>query len=204
MPILDRIEVFFDDDPGFNNGFFAQSAAEGEIFAQIPLDQITPGIHELGLRVSDDSGDWSTTLVQTVFIQEEPVPTPNLVGYEYFFNEEPGIGLATLVDVQATDDFSEIVNIPVEGLSQGEHTLYIRFIDENGEVGTTYFQVFTVSQGVSDCVDFNNDGSVGGADLLAFLGAFGAMDVGCEGGDFNGDSVVSGADLLVFLSFFGT
>ncbi|MEO0404746.1 MAG: hypothetical protein AAF193_07740 [Bacteroidota bacterium] len=202
IPILDRIEVFFDDDPGFDNGFFAFSAGDGEVFGQIPLDAITPGIHELGLRVSDDSGDWSTTLFRTVVILEQPTPIPNLIGYEYFFEQEPGIGSATLVDITPTDDFSGFVNIPVEGLSQGEHQVFIRFIDENGEVGTTYYQIFTVTSGVQDCVDFNNDGAVNGTDLLAFLGAFGNMDVGCEGGDFNDDNVVSGADLLVFLSFF--
>lgn len=202
-PALSSAEFFFDDDPGFGNGGIFETDETGTAFITIPLTQITPGIHNLFFRISDESGDWSTSQIQPILIVEEARPADDLIGYEYFFDDEPGIGNATLVDVQPGTTFDGTVSIPVDGLAVGEHTVFIRFIDANGDVSTTQYRFITIDPNSEDCADFNSDGTINSVDLLAFLGFFGTTNPTCETGDFNGDGLVNSVDLLAFLSLFG-
>ena len=202
IPIVDQVEFFFDDDAGFGNGVFQTSLNENEAIVQVPLDNVNQGVHDFFVRVKDSNGEWSTTLIKPILILAEEVDRPNLTSYEYYFDQEPGIGNGTLVDVTPGQDFDGTLNIPLNDLMQGQHQLYVRFIDENGDVGTTYYQFFEVLPDASGCADFNDDGTVNGSDLLAFLSFYDTENALCETGDFNGDGMVSGVDLLIFLSFF--
>ncbi|MGB1031877.1 MAG: dockerin type I domain-containing protein, partial [Flavobacteriales bacterium] len=203
LPIVDQVEFFFDDDGGFGNGVFQASLVDNEAIVQVPLELVNQGVHDFFVRVRASDGEWSTTMIKPILILAEEVQAPDLVGYEYFFDQEPGIGNGTLIDITPGQDFDETLNIPLDDLMQGQHELYVRFIDANGDVGTTYYQFFEVLPNAGDCVDFNDDGTVDGSDLLAFLSFFGTANASCETGDFNGDGMVSSVDMLVFLSFFG-
>ncbi|MGB0424760.1 MAG: hypothetical protein ACPGED_10560, partial [Flavobacteriales bacterium] len=126
LPIVDQVEFFFDDDGGFGNGVFQASLVDNEAIVQVPLELVNQGVHDFFVRVRASDGEWSTTMIKPILILAEEVQAPDLVGYEYFFDQEPGIGNGTLIDITPGQDFDETLNIPLDDLMQGQHELYVR------------------------------------------------------------------------------
>lgn len=204
-PLTVGLEYYFDDDPGFGLGLDFLTIVDDQLVLTAPLTGLTPGVHDLHLRVLDSEGNWSVTLVKTLLVVETSQPLPDLVAFEYFFDTDPGIGNATSLPITPLPDFDGTLSIPLVGLSPGPHTLFVRSQDANGDVGTTYYHVIEVSPEFGpDCADFNNDQVISTADLLVLLSFFGSTANGCDEGDLNGDGVVSAADLLIFLAYFGS
>ena len=51
---------------------------------------------------------------------------------EYFFDEDPGLGIATPISINPSEDVEIIENLDISNLSSGFHTLFIRVKSENG------------------------------------------------------------------------
>ena len=60
---VDRLEYFFDTDPGFGSGVAVTIAEGGTIDATFAPDisSLSAGFHVLYLRAKDTVGDWSYT-----------------------------------------------------------------------------------------------------------------------------------------------
>ncbi|SFT35721.1 Por secretion system C-terminal sorting domain-containing protein [Lishizhenia tianjinensis] len=59
-----------------------------------------------------------------------------ITGGEYFFNTDPGIGNGTAIPSFTANDTVDInLNIDISSLSEGFHTLYVRFTDSVGQYG---------------------------------------------------------------------
>lgn len=57
----------------------------------------------------------------------------NLTDIEYFFDSDPGIGNATIVDVTNGPTLNQIINVPINSLSFGIHILHMRIKNENNK-----------------------------------------------------------------------
>jgi hypothetical protein len=87
---------------------------------------LAPGNH----WVIIDDGHCPDTL--EFVIGNIPVEPGNLVLAEYFFNQDPGIGLGTPMLIRAGDTISYYANISIAGLAPGFHDLYVRTSNDAG------------------------------------------------------------------------
>lgn len=61
---------------------------------------------------------------------------------EYFFDEDPGFGLATSISIIPSEDIEIIEDLDISNLSSGFHTLFIRIQSENGNWSTVLSKGF--------------------------------------------------------------
>lgn len=86
-------------------------------------------------------------------------------GFEYFWDLDPGIGLATFVATEtANDTLEQTADIPTEGLSSGRHMLYVRARSSEGVYGPTRKREVFISSVLANAEYFwDNDPGVGNA-----------------------------------------
>ena len=136
-------EYFFDTDPGAGNGIPMAITVPVDpltFSSTISIAGLTPGRHYLYTRIKDESGAWSLHEPREFFIQ-----TPIALA-EYFFDTDPGVGLAAPIPITTTiDDFTFTSSLPVGGLPDGDHYLYVRVKDESGAWSLHQPTLFTVS-----------------------------------------------------------
>lgn len=65
-----------------------------------------------------------------------------LVGYEYFYNEDPGVGQATYVAITPAATFDANINLNTTGLPTGLQNVGIRFKDSDNNWSTVQSQFF--------------------------------------------------------------
>ncbi|MBW6513947.1 MAG: hypothetical protein K0B87_04225 [Candidatus Syntrophosphaera sp.] len=135
---IDRVEYYFDADPGFGSGS-ALALTPGEdilIDALIDLPALSSGMHRLYLRARDTDGVWSQNNSRLFFkVPQSLLPISRL---EYWFDTDPGYGSATpLAYTGSTVIYCEDV-IPTTGLDNGLHTLYIRVQSATGQWSRNY------------------------------------------------------------------
>lgn len=122
-----RIEYFWDNDPGVGmaTAIPLNMAADGTTSAlSLPTDGLSDGIHLLGLRVGGSVG-WSATYSYMMAV----APHGGRIDcVEYFWDDDPGLGLATRYAVPDGSGSDVVVSMDVlcEGLSRGIHMLGIR------------------------------------------------------------------------------
>jgi len=128
QPQLTAAEYFWDADPGFGSAT-AISLTPGATFSSVvnvPTATPDPGLRHLFFRFQDVNGDWSILQDRTVVVE----PTqPQLTAAEYFWDADPGFGLATAIAVADGPTFSSSIVIPTGALSLGLHHLFVRFQD---------------------------------------------------------------------------
>lgn len=129
-----KIEYFFDSDPGLGLGTNVALTAAAAINQNIvvPINSLTPGFHNLNFRVRDDKGRWSHFATRTFYIVPPP-PTSasiNITKAEYFFDSDPGAGLANNLPVSGSGTINQNTIIPITSLQPGFHNLNIRVKDD--------------------------------------------------------------------------
>ncbi len=186
---LQYVEYFFDTDPGVGNGTsisFTPSDSV-EIIEQIDLSSLSAGFHQLMVRTRDGLGRWSCYINRTFYIMdlaEAPgAITGTVTAVEYFFDNDPGVGNGTSVDVTASDSLDLVATIDVSSLSAGFHQLMVRVKDHLGVWGvpfarTLYIMPQTSGANTSELIVsaeyfIGDDPGVGQATALE-LGANGA------------------------------
>lgn len=125
---LNRIEYFFDTDPGYGKGFPLENPSTGTNTYKMSFASTLPGVHVLSLRAQDDVGHWSQTLSRTIYVLE-PLA---VVAVEYFFDTDPGEGKATAVTLPSDLSTPFAFEIPVAGPSLGAHKFYVRAKGQDG------------------------------------------------------------------------
>lgn len=123
---IDRLEYFWDSDPGCGKAVPHPVATDGEIAIvnlSLLTDTLSGGMHMLGIR-SGNGVNWSQTYRQFIAI----APNGGVVdGIEYFWDDDPGLGKATHYPL--TNKGSEVTasfSLLTDGLSRGVHVLGIR------------------------------------------------------------------------------
>ena len=156
-------EYFIDTDPGEGSGV-AVDAADGQFDSaeeQLALDDIDvsalpPGQHQLYLRVRDSQDRWGV-------IREVPfeIYTPvTIAGAEYFIDTDPGPGNGIALDpadgsFDSSEESVDLSGIDTSALSEGIHTLSVRFMDQFGRWGSAQSQYFETGD---PSTDTDNDG----------------------------------------------
>ncbi|MDR2037414.1 MAG: hypothetical protein LBQ60_05775 [Bacteroidales bacterium] len=144
---IKRIEYFINTDPGVGKAIQVPVALNTEITRRIDninVSHLPEGIHRISVRTLDNEGVWSITQTYT-FLRVKMRVRPDIVLLEYFIDDDPGFGNATKVNIAQegqVPDISELVNILVDGINSGIHTLYIRAKDKTGRWSITQQRTF--------------------------------------------------------------
>ena len=147
---LSIAEYYIDTDPGYGNGTPITLSGSNDFIDELIVNDLTIGIHTIGLRIKDDNDEWGLEESVT-FLVREPVTIQDPVSInnsEYFFNHDPGYGSATSLSLSPGDTLfiSELIT---EDLSPGINTLSLRVQDENGVWGLEDMMRFIVREDLS-------------------------------------------------------
>ncbi|MEY3397828.1 MAG: hypothetical protein RL220_422 [Bacteroidota bacterium] len=136
MATLTSAEYYFDEDPGFGNGY-AMIIPEGasvdeDIYLSIPAE-LSKGVHRLFVRVMDGGGQWSHVVRKNILV-EGALNMGELTGIEYFFDSDPGFGngLSVISPGGSAIDADLMFTVPND-LSLGQHDMYVRVQDGGGQ-----------------------------------------------------------------------
>lgn len=148
IPNLTYGEYFLDTDPGFGNGeeinFNPSANLVNQVFA-VDLTGVSNGFHKLFIRFKDANGKWSTAVRHDFFVVPPPPgASPNITYMEYFIDTDPGYGSATQITgfTQGTDIQNFILTLPLNTISAGFHSLFIRARDAQKRWSHTMVQRF--------------------------------------------------------------
>ena len=127
---LSKIEYFIDNEPGYDNAIKLKEINEGDFSFVIPCNELSPGAHVAYIRAADTKGDWSSVKSLSFYVRGSQ---PDIVKIEYYFNNDPGIGNGTEVEL---DEKSQHIDLSftadLKDLDEGIHTLNIRGMNEDG------------------------------------------------------------------------
>jgi len=135
-------EYFFDNDPGYGNGINIAGLTSSSTISFSPdISGLSPGLHMIYMRLA--GGIYSQTLNKQIIITDD---VNNPLGFEYFFDNDPGFGNATTLSATNTSSGVYIVNsnLSLSSLSNGVHILNIRAY--NGQ----YSHIYSKAIGVFD------------------------------------------------------
>jgi hypothetical protein len=135
-----KAEYFIDTDPGFGMATdipLTPATDIANLLATINISGLSAGAHNLILRTQNVEGEWSITAEEAFGIDPAyPIITPsaqNIVKAEYFFDSDPGFGLATDIPLTAAIDIPNLVaNTDISSLTVGSHNLIVRTQNAEG------------------------------------------------------------------------
>ena len=123
---ISRVEYFWDEDPGRGKGTSIAITPGTTVDLdniEISTANLTPGTHLLGLRAFGGWG-WGPTLTQQVYV---PASDTGITRVEYFWDSDPGFGKGTAIAITPGQEIDlDNVELSAEGLSVGDHRLFIR------------------------------------------------------------------------------
>jgi len=147
--VVDAAEYFLDNDPGVGQGVpIANITPSNEISGafEIETNGLVEGVHKLYIRLKYDDGTWGLAQRRVVNVTKLPSLNPKIIAYEYYYDNDPGVGLAnaTVVDSAAFDVLGQTISAASSNLEEGVHKLFIRVQDEMGNWGFSQFSPFEV------------------------------------------------------------
>jgi len=149
-----RSEYFMDTDPGTGNGvtlILDQDLATSELIA---TNQLSVGLHIMGIRSQSLSGLWSVPSFRFFAIQSTDEGGTALIEIEtaeYFIDADPGPGNANEVSLDALNSMNEIV--ATSSLSLGLHRMGVRTKSTSGLWSVPSFRFFSIQQGDNGVVE---------------------------------------------------
>ena len=143
-----RAEYFFDKDPGYGQATIINNVTAGENTLSLSTDGLSPGAHTLYVRSQGSTGVWSATQAHTLFVSGLRGGQP--VRLEYFFDSDPGYGMATAITDVAVG--AKAYDFSVESVTPGIHNLFFRVQDANGIWSATQVQTLYIAAAHADQV----------------------------------------------------
>lgn len=151
---LAGLEYFFDTDPGYGAGYALTGAATGTNVYEMSLPDMEAGAHVLYLRAREETGNWSTVMSRPLYVVD--LSAIHTTAIEYFFDDDdPGTGMATAVPLPENPYEAFTLNIPTEGLQEGQHQFNIRLKDNMERwsvLSSEPFEVTELEDGISEVV----------------------------------------------------
>ncbi|NII27860.1 T9SS type A sorting domain-containing protein [Pseudoflavitalea sp. X16] len=141
-----RLEYFIDHDPGWGNGTAINITAGNDIQQNFtaPLTNVEVGYHTLYLRARDAQGRWSLTAWHAFYVL--PPAGNTVTGAEYFFDTDPGAGQGIALPVTGSANTTLNYTIPLDNLSYGFHTLFVRMRDNESHWSLTQQKLVYLDQ----------------------------------------------------------
>jgi hypothetical protein len=143
---LQKIEYFFNGpDPGVGNAtkINLNSAIGLNNFpVRFSASGLSPGTHKLYFRVQDSNKWWSQTQRMDVLLQSSS--SDSLVAIQYFFGEDPGVGILAGTQLQVNPQSAQIKNylVEIENIPNGYANGYVRVKSANGNWSQTIRNIF--------------------------------------------------------------
>ena len=147
-PNITKAEYFIDTDPGFGMGVnipLTPAINISNLQFTIGLGAVPTGFHTLYVRAKDANGRWSFTHAGKFYKPVvNTVALPNVTKVEYFFDNDPGMGMGTNVPVTPSSNISNLsFIIDLSPLAAGTHTLWIRAKDGYGKWSMVVWHTYT-------------------------------------------------------------
>ncbi len=147
-----RIEYFWNTDPGVGHATMLSEQGTGLVNCQIPTKQLKDGAHLLGIRVLN--GKYASPTLLKLVCKSSSFADGGMA--EYFWDKDPGIGQAGALQIStAADGCTVSFSLPTEGLPSGIHFLGLRLSSGAGW-SPTYSHIIAVAPlgGRVDCVEY--------------------------------------------------
>lgn len=144
-PGIVKAEYFIDSDPGFGAAHNIPVATGTDLAFSFhsSLEGLPQGLHRLYVRVQDAGGDWSLSAAQAFYCEPVQSHTPAMmVRAEYFFDTDPGFGLANPLTVMPGQQLFLDMDIAMATLGTGMHRLIVRTQDAAGAWSHSAPQLF--------------------------------------------------------------
>lgn len=111
MSRITSLEYFYDEigEPGTGQEIVINSDVNGNFTLNPPDD---PGLHTLYIRIKDDQNQWSHYTKLPVFVRGGG-GVSQITLLEYFVDEDPGVGKATPIEINASQPLDSTVIMPV-------------------------------------------------------------------------------------------
>src|ERR1035438_283400 len=136
-----KAEYYLDTDPGFGSATNISITPGTDISAQAfsaDISSISSGIHYLHARAMDAKGNWSLNNT-AIFYKGASLgggstpPLVNIVQAEYYIDNDPGFGNATVIAITPGTDISgQSFSVDISAIPSGIHYLHSRAKDANG------------------------------------------------------------------------
>lgn len=126
---INRIEYFFDTDPGQGLGIPIYNRNTVSLDELISTAALSPGFHSIYVRSKDSDGQWGLTQRRSFFVPlplQAPEPDPAVTQLEYFVDTDPGTGQGTVFTVTPGTLVSLDLALSFPGLQHGNHLLWFR------------------------------------------------------------------------------
>jgi len=153
-------EYFINTDPGEGNGtpLISSDGSFNEIFEEFNITlstaSLSEGVHTLYVRLKNSDGSWGKVIAKPFVVREESAffahLPPKLTNAEYFVDSDPGEGNGIALDV--TDGnfdgiFENFIGtLNTSALSEGVHTLFVRFRNSDSSWGKIIAKPFVVRE----------------------------------------------------------
>ncbi|MCF8299299.1 MAG: PKD domain-containing protein, partial [Saprospiraceae bacterium] len=123
-------EYFFDTDPGFGNATPLTFTANDtlDLNLNINTSSLSNGFHNVFIRFRNSKGLWGLYDSYTIY-NEGLVTSTHITELEYFFDNDPGFGNGTPINISSNDTLDLNLNISTSGLSNGFHNVFYRAKD---------------------------------------------------------------------------
>jgi pimeloyl-ACP methyl ester carboxylesterase len=153
-------EYYWDTDPGIGLGIpiVGATLANGEylINQSFEIPYLSPGCHILNIRFRDSNNRWSKANSALVAISNPN--NPNITAAEYYFDADPGVGLGNSLSGEWGNPtvLASALNVSTTGLSNGYHSIFVRFCDSNGIWGLSLPYEITIGNQLLWLEDFTS------------------------------------------------
>ena len=138
-PILNQVEYFFDEDPEMGHGTsLSVSPTKATTLAEnMDVSDLGIGLHRIYVRAQNELGNWGIPQMRHVLIQKSGTYSSafNITRLEYFFDADPGIGVADSIPTSLSSSVTVSAPLGLETLELGNHWLFVRAKDESGAWG---------------------------------------------------------------------
>ena len=142
---LNGVEWWLDEDPGRGQATaIAATGSDTQVTIPVPTDQLSAGVHTIGVRARQDEL-WGQTYTHT-FVVFPGHGAGIITAAEWWLDEDPGRGKATPL---AVSEGAEQLTLPVPtgGMTNGTiHVVGVR-VRQNDIWGQTYTHSFLVTPG---------------------------------------------------------
>ena len=125
----------------------------------IPTTSITSGIHKLYIRTQNSDGTWSLYDKNVFYVSPNNTNSSNISSAEYFVDTDPGVGNGIALGVSGSVVDQDLA-VPITGLSDGIHKLYVRLINGDGTWSLYDKNVFYINP------NFSNSASIASAEYF--------------------------------------
>ncbi|MEO6037704.1 MAG: putative metal-binding motif-containing protein, partial [Saprospiraceae bacterium] len=169
-PNIDKLEYFFNTDPGVGNGTAIpiNTGASVSTAIALPTTSLATGFHRLYVRARYVDGRWGLVETRSFYLYPTSTFPQNIVAAEVFFDTDPGVGQGTAISLgAAAPSIATNIQVTVPNLALGTHFLYLRAKFANGSWSLVERDTFTVLQVMYDAALSNLMHPNGGCGVTA-------------------------------------